>query len=127
MKQKGPYIEILTRDTRRRRTKRQVSLTCTENDNQSQCCKYPLIVDFARFGWDFVIAPRSYEANYCSGECPISFLPRYTHTHMMQLSSIQPCCAPGKMNSLKLLYFDRSFNVVHTVIPNMSVVTCSCS
>ncbi|KFB42704.1 myoglianin [Anopheles sinensis] len=58
----------------------------------------------------------------------LSFLPKYEHTHVMQLStSAIPCCSPKKMKSIKLLYFDMSYNVIYSIIPNMVVEECSCS
>uniref|UniRef100_A0A1B0CN50 TGF-beta family profile domain-containing protein n=1 Tax=Lutzomyia longipalpis TaxID=7200 RepID=A0A1B0CN50_LUTLO len=72
-----PFIEIVTRDRRHRRPKRSTSLTYRENESETRCCRYPLVVDFDKFGWDWVIAPKQYDANYCSGECSINFLTRY--------------------------------------------------
>lgn len=40
-------------------------------DDQSRCIKKTLTVDFAEIGWDeWIISPKSFEANYCSGGCP---------------------------------------------------------
>ncbi|XP_050072657.1 growth/differentiation factor 8-like [Anopheles maculipalpis] len=123
-----PYIEIVFRDAPKKRIKRNLSLNCDENANETRCCRYPLMVDFEKFGWDWIIAPKRYEASYCAGECMISFLPKYEHTHVMQLStSAIPCCSPKKMSSIKLLYFDMSYNVIYSTIPNMVVEKCSCS
>ncbi|XP_055714549.1 growth/differentiation factor 8 [Phlebotomus papatasi] len=123
-----PYIEIVTKDRRHRRPKRSTSLTCRENENETRCCRYPLVVDFDKFGWDWVIAPKQYDANYCSGECSINFLTRYGHTHVMQLaSSAQACCSPRKMAPLTLLYFNPQEQIVHTTLQNMIVQMCSCS
>ncbi|XP_059609631.1 growth/differentiation factor 8 [Phlebotomus argentipes] len=124
----APFLEIETRDRRHRRPKRSTSLTCRENENETRCCRYPLVVDFDKFGWDWVIAPKQYEANYCSGECSINFLTRYGHTHVMQLaSSAQACCSPRKMAPLTLLYFNPQEQIVHTTLQNMIVQMCSCS
>ncbi|XP_055689978.1 growth/differentiation factor 8 [Lutzomyia longipalpis] len=123
-----PFIEIVTRDRRHRRPKRSTSLTCRENESETRCCRYPLVVDFDKFGWDWVIAPKQYDANYCSGECSINFLTRYGHTHVMQLaSSAQACCSPRKMAPLTLLYFNPQEQIVHTTLQNMIVQMCSCS
>lgn len=123
-----PYIEIEFRDAPKKRIKRNLSLDCDENDNETRCCRYPLTVDFEKFGWDWIIAPKRYEASYCAGECMLSFLPKYEHTHVMQLStSAIPCCSPKKMSPIKLLYFDLSYRVIYSTIPNMIVEKCSCS
>uniref|UniRef100_U5EPI3 Putative myoglianin n=1 Tax=Corethrella appendiculata TaxID=1370023 RepID=U5EPI3_9DIPT len=124
----SPYLEILVQDKRIKRTKRSLSLNCNEHDNETRCCRYPLTVNFENFGWDWIIAPKRYEANYCAGECTMSFLPKYQHTHVWQLStSAIPCCSPKKMSPIKLLYFDLSFNIIYSTIPNMIVEKCSCS
>lgn len=105
-----------------------MEMSCNEGDFERRCCKYPLRVDFERFGWDFIIAPRFYDANYCAGECALNFLPSYTHTHVMQMATSSPaCCSPKKMKSLSLLYFNRQEQVIHTIMENMVVETCGCS
>lgn len=120
-----PYIEILLKDQRKRRTKRD-SLFCEPNENR--CCRHPLTVDFEKFGWDWIIAPKRYDANYCAGECRLTYMPKYPHTHVWQLStSANPCCSPRKMKAIKLLYFDERLNIVFSSIPNMIVETCFCS
>ncbi|XP_031634913.1 uncharacterized protein LOC116348153 [Contarinia nasturtii] len=123
-----PYIEIQTRDMRKHRTKRHLAKDCRENERQTRCCRYPLRVDFRKFGWDWIIAPDIYEAYYCAGECPIGFLPKHPHTYIYSLSSsFQTCCSPRKLSPLSLLYFDDNKNVVHSIIPNMAVEKCGCS
>lgn len=117
-----------TVNTKKKRFKRFSTLTCTESEYEPRCCLYPLVVDFDKFGWDWIIAPKKYEANYCAGECRINFLPRYTHTHVMQLTkSAQACCSPRKMQPLNLLYFNRQEMVIHTTLTHMIVESCSCS
>lgn len=124
----GPYIEIQTKDTRKHRTKRNAPNNCDDNERKSQCCRYPLRVDFRKFGWDWVIAPDIYEAYYCAGECPIGYQPRHAHTYISGLSSsFSSCCSPRKLSPLSLLYFDDNKQVIHSVIPNMAVEECGCS
>lgn len=113
---------------RKHRTKRHLAKDCRENDRQSRCCRYPLRVDFRKFGWDWIIAPDIYEAYYCAGECPIGFLPKHPHTYIYSLSSsYSTCCSPRKLSPLSLLYFDDNKNVIHSIIPNMAVEKCGCS
>lgn len=126
-----PYIEYEVDDKRRPRHKRStLALYCNENDRENRCCRFPLTVDFEEFGWNWIIAPKKYDANYCSGECSLNFLPTFPHTHVWQLSNAAtatPCCSPHKMSDLKLLYYDHNFNIVLSKIPSMIVKTCSCS
>lgn len=120
------HIEIGSQKKNRR--KRNVYMDCTENDHDMRCCRYPLKVNFTSFGWHFVVAPTSFDAYFCSGDCKVGYLEQYPHTHLAALTtSATPCCSPTKMSSLSLLYFDDNHNLVLSVIPNMSVEGCSCS
>ena len=42
---------------------------CTAGSNETKCCLYDLMIDFEKVGWEFVIAPKRYNAYICSGEC----------------------------------------------------------
>jgi len=126
-----PFVEVVTTDSRKHRTKRTVGLNCDENSAETRCCRYPLTVDFVEFGWDWIIAPKKYEANYCSGECPYVFLQKYPHTHIVQQANpagtAGPCCAPRKMSPISMLYFDNEFNIIYGLLPGMVVDRCGCS
>ncbi|GLH11674.1 Protein 60A [Gryllus bimaculatus] len=126
-----PYIEVTTTDKRKHRTKRTIGLNCDESSDETRCCRYPLTVDFEEFGWDWIIAPKKYEANYCSGECPYVFLQKYPHTHIVHLAhptgTVGPCCAPRKMSAISMLYFDNEFNIIYGLLPGMVVDRCGCS
>lgn len=126
-----PFVEVYTMDESKRRTKRMIGLNCEENSHEVRCCRYPLTVDFEEFGWDWIIAPKKYEANYCSGECPFVFLQKYPHTHLVQHAnpsgSAGPCCAPRKMSPISMLYFDNEYNIIYGLLPGMVVDRCSCS
>ncbi|XP_014253049.1 growth/differentiation factor 8 [Cimex lectularius] len=126
-----PFLEVHITDTRKHRTKRTIGLNCPENSDEKRCCRYPLTVDFEEFGWDWIIAPKKYEANYCSGECPLVFLPKYPHTHIIHIANPTgtpgPCCAPRKMSSISMLYFDQEFNIIYGLLPGMVVDRCGCA
>ena len=147
-------MEVYVADNRKHRTKRTIGLNCKDSSNETRCCRYPLTVDFMEFGWDWIIAPTKYEANYCAGqytttndkrqqnkikynnkfffagECPPVFLPLYPHTHVSQLANAAgngPCCAPRKLSELEMLYFDNNMNIVFGRIPAMIVDRCGCT
>nr|CAD7446776.1 unnamed protein product [Timema bartmani] len=128
---KVPFLEVNTADNRKDRTKRTIGLNCDESSEETRCCRYPLTVDFEEFGWDWIIAPKKYEANYCSGECPYVFLQKYPHTHIVALANKHgtagPCCAPRKMSAISMLYFDNEFNIIYGLLPGMVVDRCGCS
>ncbi|KAF6208385.1 hypothetical protein GE061_016839 [Apolygus lucorum] len=126
-----PFLEVHVSEDRKHRIKRNVGLDCDDKNDEKRCCRYPLTVDFEEFGWDWIIAPKKYEANYCSGECPMVYLQKYPHTHIVSMvvppGSSGPCCAPRKMSSISMLYFDQEVNIVYGVLPGMVVDMCGCS
>ena len=107
---------------------------------------WPLTIDFDEFGWDWVLFPKTYEANFCSGDCSLGQLiqiifiwnkkiffqgvPTDTNhgTLTQHLSGgIGPCCAGKKMSDINMLYLDQERNVVFGKLPNMKVERCGCS
>jgi hypothetical protein len=106
-------------------------LTCEDTSTETRCCRYPLTVDFEEFGWDWIIAPKRYVANYCSGECPFVFMQKYPHTHLIQQANppgmTGPCCAPRKLSGISMLYFDDNYNIIYGMLPGMVVDRCGCS
>ncbi|XP_011494685.1 PREDICTED: growth/differentiation factor 8 isoform X2 [Ceratosolen solmsi marchali] len=130
----APYLEVQTQelDSRRgARMKRNVGLNCDEASQETRCCRYKLTVDFEKFGWDWIIAPKKYDANYCSGDCPMAFLPAYPNTHIVSLAeppnNTGPCCAPRKLSEITMLYFDNEYQIVFSRLPGMVVERCGCS
>ncbi|XP_064455964.1 growth/differentiation factor 8-like [Ornithodoros turicata] len=125
-----PFIAVVVEAHTRSRARRMVGLNCQENSSEERCCRYPLTVDFEQFGWDWIIAPKRYEANYCSGECPYVFLQKYPHTHLIQQVNLSgsagPCCAPRKISAISMLYFDDNHNIIYGVLPGMIVDRCGC-
>ncbi|KAG8313088.1 hypothetical protein J6590_010182 [Homalodisca vitripennis] len=126
-----PFLEVYVSDGRRHRAKRTLGYDCHDNSEETRCCRYPLTVDFEAFGWDWIIAPKKYEANYCSGECPYVFLQKYPHTHVADMArppgSAGPCCAPRKLSGISMLYFDPTLNIIYGKLPSMVVDRCGCS
>ncbi|KAJ3610512.1 hypothetical protein NHX12_022604 [Muraenolepis orangiensis] len=102
------------------------------------CSRKNLRVDFADIGWsEWVIAPKAFEAYYCSGTCGFP-MPKVTRpSNHATIQSIvravgvmagvpEPCCVPERMTPLAVLYQDEAGNPVLKVYPNMSVQSCSC-
>ncbi|CAG0891639.1 unnamed protein product [Darwinula stevensoni] len=106
--------------------------------SRTQCRKRSLTVDFKQLGWDkWIIAPRSFEANYCAGSCSFP-LPHASnpsnHATIQSLLRVlgmgkelpSPTCAPGSMAPMSLLYFDGKESVVLKSYSGMSVLSCGC-
>ncbi|KAG7463805.1 hypothetical protein MATL_G00180670 [Megalops atlanticus] len=125
-----PFMEVKISDNPKR-SRRDSGLDCEESSPESRCCRYPLTVDFEDFGWDWIIAPKRYKANYCSGECEYMHLQKYPHTHLVNKANPRgtagPCCTPTKMSPINMLYFNRKEQIIYGKIPSMVVDRCGCS
>nr|ABB54495.1 myostatin [Acanthopagrus schlegelii]ABC18329.1 myostatin [Acanthopagrus schlegelii] len=125
-----PFMEVKISEGPRR-VRRDSGLDCDENSPESRCCRYPLTVDFEDYGWDWIIAPKRYKANYCSGECEYMHLQKYPHTHLVNKAnprgSAGPRCTPTKMSPINMLYFNRKEQIIYGKIPSMVVDRCGCS
>ncbi|UYV78163.1 INHBB [Cordylochernes scorpioides] len=130
-----PFLSLGTEVSRSRRSRRH-ALTC--EPSTTQCCKQPLWVGFKELGWDdWIIAPKGYWANYCMGDCAARRTPDTFvnfHTHVLEeyrnrnpYASITPCCAPTKLSSMSLIYFDPDLNIIKTDLPKMVVDECGCT
>ncbi|CAB1434678.1 unnamed protein product [Pleuronectes platessa] len=125
-----PFIEVKILDSPRR-SRRDSGLNCDEESAETRCCRYALTVDFEEFGWDWIIAPKRYRANYCSGECEFMHLQQYPHAHLVNKANPRgtagPCCTPTKMSPINMLYFNRKEQIIYGKIPSMVVDHCGCS
>uniref|UniRef100_A0A3B4AE57 Growth/differentiation factor 8 n=1 Tax=Periophthalmus magnuspinnatus TaxID=409849 RepID=A0A3B4AE57_9GOBI len=124
-----PFLEVQMAEPPKRR-RRDVGLDCDVNSSESRCCRYPLTVDFEDFGYDWIIAPKRFKANYCSGECEYMHLQKYPHTHLVNNANPRgtagPCCTPTKMSPINMLYFNHEEQIIYGKIPSMVVDRCGC-
>ncbi|XP_043222106.1 growth/differentiation factor 8-like [Amphibalanus amphitrite] len=123
-----PVLEVHVSSDRRRTKRTTGGNFCTDNSTETNCCRFPLVVDFHAFGWDWIIAPSSYHANYCSGNCPYVYLQKYPHTHIVQQvgGTSGPCCGPRKLSPIHMLYWDTFSHIRFDKLPNMIVDSCGC-
>ncbi|XP_050549199.1 bone morphogenetic protein 3-like [Daktulosphaira vitifoliae] len=106
--------------------------------NSDQCRMEKLVLNFADIGWeDWVIYPKGFETNYCTGGClfPLGKNSRPTnHATVQSLARSfgklwdipEPSCVPDTLAPLTLLYMDHSNHVMLKSYPDMKVLTCSC-
>uniref|UniRef100_A0A1A8UPN2 Growth differentiation factor 10b n=1 Tax=Nothobranchius furzeri TaxID=105023 RepID=A0A1A8UPN2_NOTFU len=102
------------------------------------CSRRYLRVDFADIGWsEWVLAPKSFEAYYCSGTCGFPIPKVAQPSNHATIQSIvravgivpgvpEPCCVPDKMSPLSVLFLDPDRNLMLKVYPGMSVDSCAC-
>ncbi|XP_039613831.1 growth/differentiation factor 8 [Polypterus senegalus] len=125
-----PFLEVKIAEAPKR-LRRDAGLDCDEHSSEFHCCRYPLTVDFEAFGWDWIIAPKRYKANYCSGECESGHLQKFPHSHVVHNTnprgSVGPCCTPTKMSPINMLYFNGKEQIIYGKIPAMVVDRCGCS
>nr|XP_027235286.1 growth/differentiation factor 8-like [Penaeus vannamei] len=133
IKLQAPLLEIHTEESRRNRNRRNsIRNQCTTSQIESRCCRYPLLVNFVELGWDFIVAPKVYEANFCNGECPYLYAHKYAHSALIQkMNSTSakhgPCCGARKLSPMKMLYYDHDHKIKFDTIQDMVVDRCGCS
>lgn len=129
----APMLELDVKEEKNDRQKRYVgNRVCSEDKQVRECCRYPLIVDFTEYEYDFIVAPKKYVANYCKGECPFLYAHKLPHSTVLQqmfpnTSSYHhgPCCGASDLAPLKMVYYDGSKIKIET-IDDMVVIHCSC-
>ena len=75
LQKKSPLIFLRPKPSHLRK-KRNANMECTEerDANVTECCRWPLTIDFRKFGWDWILEPKTYEANLCAGDCSLGKL-----------------------------------------------------
>ncbi|XP_078366845.1 bone morphogenetic protein 7-like [Oculina patagonica] len=117
----------------------------TVNDRKSRaikdvyCRRRRLRVHFRELKWNrWIIAPRSYWANYCEGTCPrVPVYPFDVSNHAILQNILRhhasckdipsALCVPTQLNSLAMLFRDWKDNsIVLKEFPDMAVSACGC-
>ena len=107
-----------------------INRVCSEeyDPKVTQCCMWPLKIDFDEFNMDWILFPRSYDARFCSGDCRLG-VPSDPMSQLMQMPGSflgGPCCAPRKMSPIDMIYLDKDANVIMGKLHNMKVTRCGC-
>ncbi|XP_037076578.1 growth/differentiation factor 8-like isoform X2 [Pollicipes pollicipes] len=127
-REKLPVLEVHVSSDQRRKKRAPSGNYCSDDSTETKCCRFPLVVNFHEFDWDWIIAPIFYSANYCSGDCPYVYLQKYPHTHIVQQvgGTAGPCCGPRKLRPIEMLYWDTSNHIRFDWLPGMIVESCGC-
>ena len=104
--------------------------------NRWPCQRKTLYMKFKELGWqNWIIAPDGYKAFFCEGECAFPLGAHMNATNHAIIQSLVhlwtsdipwPGCAPTKLASQSVLYFDDDSNVVLRRFPDMIVKSCGC-
>ncbi|XP_051497364.1 inhibin beta C chain [Apus apus] len=132
-----PFVAAQARARKSHRVQRR-GIDCSGDSRM--CCRKEFFIDFKEIGWeDWIIQPKGYHMNYCSGLCPLHMagipgLAASFHTAVLNLikannadAAVDSCCVPTQRRPLSLLYYDRDSNIVKTDIPDMIVDACGCT
>lgn len=101
------------------------------------CQRRQMFVKFKDLGWQsWIIAPDGFHAYYCDGECAFPLAAHMNATNHAIVQTLvhlinpkqapSPGCAPTKLGSQSVLYFDDNLNVVLKKFPMMIVKSCGC-
>lgn len=64
------YLELELFDGPGRARREQYGVCAPDGQPETkQCCLYSLLIDFEQIKWDFVVAPKRFDAYSCKGEC----------------------------------------------------------
>lgn len=90
-----------------------------------------LHINFHDLGMNNIIAPKSYEAYYCDGKCPVFSGPIYSFLRnryrLLSGKKIpKACCVPTVLESLQLLYINTKGNIILDHFREMVVSSCGC-
>ena len=92
---------------------------------------------FEQLGWDdWIIAPASFDFNYCNGECKFPFHDSMNTTNHAIIHGIVrstnenipgPCCVPTELASLVMLIANENArNATVNTYPGMKIKACGC-
>lgn len=103
------------------------------------CCLTYFYMNFTEIGWDdWIIQPKGYEANYCTGNCllnqqkdPHSTLLRtiaYSKGRRAEQFDEQmiPCCAPKSFQPLRIIYAVGPNDIRIKKVNGMKAYSCGC-
>lgn len=104
------------------------------------CCVKPLEIDFDKLGYDWILYPRKYTANYCEGSCnrrdmvPYDVAQLSTNTRVVQamlqklrMPAAGACCMAKSSTPARIVYRD-TMGVIRTDVSTLKTVnSCHCS
>ncbi|CAD6187926.1 unnamed protein product [Caenorhabditis auriculariae] len=123
------------------RRRRDAAPVCPRENPSAGCCMYDFEIDFEKIGWSWIIAPRTYNAYLCRGDCTLNghHMHRHGHTKLVRATvrqegtpdwladQIGTCCHATDYEPLTVVYVNQDGFVSQKDIPGMIARRCSCS
>ena len=108
-----------------------------EKVKKETCRLRPYVLVAKDFGWDeWIIAPNSYDLNFCSGECPKPLGPHFNTTNHAVIQNAvlginkqlvpQLCCIPTTFKDQTFLVLDGDGNLMLKTFVEMIALGCGC-
>jgi hypothetical protein len=126
--------EVVAPSRERRAAKQKYKPRAGSSSNACKLKKYR--VHFKDVGLHHtIIAPKGYDMFFCQGSCiyPFDSVETTNHASLQSLYSIydssaapEPCCVPGSLKSVNLLFFNNEGNIVLKNHPQMVATSCVC-
>ncbi|XP_054851906.1 bone morphogenetic protein 15 [Eublepharis macularius] len=140
-----PFEEKLPRQPVQTRKARQAgnlaldlpSYLHTNSVKKKECSLHPFRVSFQQLGWDhWIIAPHSYQPQYCKGNCPrILHFGYHSPNHaiiqnfineLVDQSIPPPSCVPYEYSPISILMREQNGTILYKVYEDMIAKSCTC-
>lgn len=110
----------------------------SDKQKRSKCCRHMMTVTFKDLdlpNMEFIVQPKSYEAGFCRGRCPLNYNHATNHSRIQSLvhrhNKTMPkvCCTPSKLEPLEILRINPHDTQKLKIEKwdNMRVLECACS
>ena len=129
-------LEIALQKHRRMRRQHLGTSFCSTKARRRgrQCCIHELFIDFRRdLQWNWIMEPKGYYPNYCSGDCPYMWADDTQHATVLGLyhslnpaAAAQPCCVAKGLDSLVTLYRTKTGQPKVEELSGVVATSCKC-
>nr|AAT79346.1 DAF-7 [Strongyloides ratti] len=124
------YLEAVVTDSNDR-VKRHNEKSCDNELDKNLCCIKKSNINFEEIGWNFIVSPKNFQAQFCQGDC-------YHSSNNMLLSGVlnklkhlqdiehKSCCYPTEYIPLNVSIFKSGLTIETRTLNNLIAKKCSC-
>uniref|UniRef100_A0A0N4ZDQ0 Transforming growth factor beta-like protein n=1 Tax=Parastrongyloides trichosuri TaxID=131310 RepID=A0A0N4ZDQ0_PARTI len=130
IKLKNVYLDVVAVDSNER-VKRNNDRECINENKKKTCCVKKTEINFDEIGWNFIVAPKTLQAQFCHGDCVHA-------TNNLLLGGVlnkigndneiphRSCCFPTEYIPLNISIFKNGMTVETRTLNNLLAKRCSC-